>query len=192
MIVYDEVLGNIHETPWTDKLNDAVIESVFLDQWTAQKSRFLAKSDEGNDVAVAFKRHTEIKDGDIISWDDATRHAIVLRLKLNDVLVIDLKNWVNLSPDEIIRHCVELGHAIGNQHWPAVVKNDKVYVPLTVDKKVMLGVMDTHHFENVTYEFEQGQQVIPYMAPDEVRRLFGGAGHESHGLGGHHHHHHDL
>lgn len=189
MIVYDEVLGNIHETPWTDKLNDAVIESVFLDQWTAQKSRFLAKSDEGNDVAVAFKRHTEIKDGDIISWDDATRHAIVLRLKLNDVLVIDLKNWANLSPDEIIRHCVELGHAIGNQHWPAVVKNDKVYVPLTVDKKVMLGVMDTHHFENVTYEFEQGQQVIPYMAPDEVRRLFGGAGHESHGLGGHHHHH---
>lgn len=192
MIVYDEVLGNIHETPWTDKLNDAVIASVFLDQWTAQKSRFLAKSDEGNDVAVAFKRHTEIKDGDIISWDDATRHAIVLRLKLNDVLVIDLKNWANLSPDEIIRHCVELGHAIGNQHWPAVVKNDKVYVPLTVDKKVMLGVMDTHHFENVTYEFEQGQQVIPYMAPDEVRRLFGGAGHESHGLGGHHHHHHDL
>lgn len=192
MIVYDEVLGNIHETPWTDKLNDAVIESVFLDQWTAQKSRFLAKSDEGNDVAVAFKRHTEIKDGDIISWDDATRHAIVLRLKLNDVLVIDLKSWANLSPDEIIRHCVELGHAIGNQHWPAVVKNDKVYVPLTVDKKVMLGVMDTHHFENVTYEFEQGQQVIPYMAPDEVRRLFGGAGHESHGLGGHHHHHHDL
>ena len=189
MIVYDEVLGNIHETPWTDKLNDAVIESVFLDQWTAQKSRFLAKSDEGNDVAVAFKRHTEIKDGDIISWDDETRHAIVLRLKLNDVLVIDLKNWANLSPDEIIRHCVELGHAIGNQHWPAVVKNDKVYVPLTVDKKVMLGVMDTHHFENVTYEFEQGQQVIPYMAPDEVRRLFGGAGHESHRLGGHHHHH---
>ena len=189
MIVYDEVLGNIHETPWTDKLNDAVIESVFLDQWTAQKSRFLAKSDEGNDVAVAFKRHTEIKDGDIISWDDETRHAIVLRLKLNDVLVIDLKNWANLSPDEIIRHCVELGHAIGNQHWPAVVKNDKVYVPLTVDKKVMLGVMDTHHFENVTYEFEQGQQVIPYMAPDEVRRLFGGACHESHGLGGHHHHH---
>ena len=192
MIVYDEVLGNIHETPWTDKLNDAVIESVFLDQWTTQKSRFLAKSDEGNDVAVAFKRHTEIKDGDIISWDDETRHAIVLRLKLNDVLVIDLKNWANLSPDEIIRHCVELGHAIGNQHWPAVVKNDKVYVPLTVDKKVMLGVMDTHHFENVTYEFEQGQQVIPYMAPDEVRRLFGGAGHESHRLGGHHHHHHDL
>ncbi len=192
MIVYDEVLGNIHETPWTDKLDDAVIESVFLDQWTAQKSRFLAKSDESNDIAVAFKRHTEIKDGDIIAWDEDKKHAIVLRLKLNDVLVIDLKGWASLSSDEIIRHCVELGHAIGNQHWPAVVKHDKVYVPLTVDKKVMLGVMDTHHFENVTYEFEQGQQVIPYIAPDEVRRLFGGAGHESHGLGGHHHHHHDL
>ena len=72
------------------------------------------------------------------------------------------------------------GHAIGNQHWPAVVKGTKVYVPLTVDKKVMLSVMETHHIEDITYRFIEGTEVIPYLAPHEVRRLFGGAGHESH------------
>lgn len=191
MNVYEDIIGNVHEQTWADLLASADIESVYLDQWTAQKSRFLAKSDAGNSVAVALKRHTEIKDGDIIAWDADSRHALVLRLALNDVLVIDLSAWRALSVDEVLRRSVELGHAIGNQHWPAVVKGDKVYVPLTVDKKVMLGVMDTHRFEDITYDFTQGQSVIPFMAPHEIRRLFGGASHDSHGLGdGHHHHHH--
>lgn len=191
MTVYEEIIGNLHETPWAERLADAEIESVYLDQWTAQKSRFLTRSDQGNEVAVALRRHTEIKDGDIIEWDADKNHALVLRLALNDVLVIDLSAWAKLPAEDLLRRSVELGHAIGNQHWPAVVKGEKVYVPLTVDKKVMLGVMDTHHFEDVSYAFEQGQSVIPFMAPHEVRRLFGGASHHSHALGdeGHHHHH---
>lgn len=190
MKVYEEIIGNIHDAKWAEELHDAEIVSVLLDQWTAQKSRFLAKSDSGEDVAVALKRNTKLIDGDIIFWDKEANQAIVIKLMLNDVLVIDLSKWSTLSTEELIHRSVELGHAIGNQHWPAVVKGEKVYVPLTVDKKVMLGVMDTHHFEDVTYEFEQAQSVIPYMAPHEVRRLFGGAGHDSHGLEGHHHHHH--
>lgn len=190
MTVYDEILGNIHETPWADKLADADIESVYLDQWTAQKSRFLAKSDKGTEIAVALKRNSEITDGDIVAYDEGAKTAVVLRLALNDVLVIDLSKWASLSPEELLSHAVELGHAIGNQHWPAVVKGTKVYVPLTVDKKVMLGVMDTHHFEDVTYDFEKATTVIPYMSPVEIRRMFGGASHGSHGLDEHHHHHH--
>jgi urease accessory protein len=50
----------------------------------------------------------------------------------------------------------------------------QVYVPLTVDKTVMRSVMETHHLEGLTYTFRPGQAVIPYLAPHEVRRLFGG------------------
>ncbi|MDE5612816.1 MAG: urease accessory protein UreE, partial [Odoribacter sp.] len=49
------------------------------------------------------------------------------------------------------------------------------YVPLTVDKKVMQSVMDTHHFEDISYEFQPGQEIIPFLAPHEIRKLFGGA-----------------
>ena len=84
------------------------------------------------------------------------------------------------DPETMIRRSVELGHAIGNQHWPAVVKGTQVYVPLTVDKKVMLSVMETHHLEGITFEFHQGLEIIPYLAPHELRRLFGGSGHERH------------
>ena len=74
-----------------------------------------------------------------------------------------------------MRTCVELGHALGNQHWPALIKGDHVYVPLTVDRKVMASVMNTHRFEDIRYEFVPGSEVVPYLAPHESRRLFGGA-----------------
>jgi urease accessory protein len=74
-----------------------------------------------------------------------------------------------------MRTCVELGHALGNQHWPALMKGACVYVPLTVDRKVMSSVMNTHRFEGLRYEFVPGGEVVPYLAPHESRRLFGGA-----------------
>lgn len=181
MKVYTEILGNMNlSDEWKEKLENAEIDYIFLDQWTAQKSRFLGKGMSGNEYPIALARHTQIVDGDVISFDPETGKAAVLRIELSPVLVIDMEGLKDKDPETIIRVSVELGHAVGNQHWPAVVKGAKVYVPLTVDKKVMLSVMETHHIEGISYEFQKGMEIIPYLAPHEIRRLFGGAGHESH------------
>ena len=181
MKVYSEVLGNENlSQEWKDKLAGADIDFVFLDQWTAQKSRFLGKGLSGKEYPIALARHTQIVDGDIVDYDPEKNTAVVLKIELSPVLVVDLGGLAASKPEDIIRISLELGHAIGNQHWPAVVKGTKVYVPLTVDKKVMLSVMETHHIEGITYDFQKGVEVIPYLAPHEIRRLFGGAGHESH------------
>lgn len=196
MQIFTEILGNINESEeWKNKIAEAETDMIFLDQWTAQKSRFLAKGTSGEEYPIALARHSQVKDGDVIFFDPEEKKAAVLRIELNPVLEVDLAGIAGRTPEEIIRISLELGHAIGNQHWPAVVKGTKVYVPLTVDRKVMLSVMETHNIEGITYEFRKGQEVIPYMAPHEIRRLFGGAGHESHSHEhdhGHivHHHHH--
>lgn len=181
MKVYNEILGNMNlSEEWKEKLENAEIDFIFLDQWTAQKSRFLGKGVSGEEYPIALARHSQIVDGDIIDYDPESGKAVVLRIELSPVLVIDMSGLSGGSPEEIIRISVELGHAIGNQHWPAVVKGTTVYVPLTVDKKVMMSVMETHHIEGIKYDFQKGMEVIPYLAPHEIRRLFGGAGHESH------------
>lgn len=192
MTVYTEILGNVnHDEQWARKLEGFDVDYVILDQWTAQKSRFLGKGLNGEEYPVALKRHTQVVDGDVIAYDPENKKAVVLRIELSPVLVIDLSTLLKEDPETMLRRCVELGHAIGNQHWPAVVKGAKVYVPLTVDKKVMLSVMETHHLEGIEYEFQKGLEIIPYLAPHEIRRLFGGAGHESHAHvhaePGHHH-----
>lgn len=187
MKIYTEIIGNIHQSPeWQAKLANAEVEYVYLDQWTAQKSRFLAKGEKGIEYPIALKRHSQVIDGDIIDYSPQENTAVVLRIELSPVLVIDMGGLAVKDPETMIRISVELGHAIGNQHWPAVVKGTKVYVPLTVDRKVMLSVMETHHIEGITYEFQKGLEIIPYLAPHEIRRLFGGAGQESHSHEGGH------
>lgn len=178
MKIHTAIIGNTHAPEWAERAAEADIETVELDQWTAQKSRFVAPGDRGNEYAVALERHSQLLDGDILEYDPAKRRMTVLRIRLNDVLVADLGELAAERPEEIIHIALELGHAIGNQHWPAVVKGTKVYVPLTVDKKVMESVMHTHRIEHVRYSFQPGSEVIPYLAPHEIRRLFGGASHD--------------
>ncbi|WP_059026446.1 urease accessory protein UreE [Gabonibacter massiliensis] len=186
MQIFSEVIGNMISDPtWAEKLKNSAITYLDLDQWTAQKSRFIAKSDHA-EYAVALKRHSQIENGDVLEYNPESNSAVVIRIDLKPVLVIELKKIAQKKPEEIIRKCIEIGHAIGNQHWPAIVKKDKLYVPLTVDKKVMTSVMDTHHFEDITYEFQPGKEVIPFLAPHEIRQLFGGSTQEI----PHHHHEH--
>ena len=172
--LFTSVAGNRHEPAWAERLAQATIERLVLDQWTAQKSRFVAHTDSGEEVAVALRRPERLHDGDILRYDPQTGRALVVSLALNEVLVIDLEGLQEFPLAVQQERLFELGHAIGNQHWPAVIRHKKVYVPLTVDRKVMLSVIESHHLEGVECHFEAGGEVIPYLAPHEVRRLFGG------------------
>lgn len=175
MVVIESILGNINAPEWADRLAASEIDVLEIDQWEAQKSRFRKVTTKGADVAVSVDRGTYLRDGDVLLWDAETHSALVARIEVRDVMIIHLDELVHLPPEVARRTCVELGHAMGNQHWPALVKGNLVYVPLTVDRKVMVSVMDTHHFDGIRYEFVSGREVVPYLAPHESRRLFGAA-----------------
>ena len=175
MLIVELIQGNQNDEDWKRRLTGGTLDALELDQWQAQKNRLRTKTRAGQDIALSLDRHTQLRDGDILVWDESTRCGVIGRIQLQDVLEIDLSAVKNLEGDESLLLCFELGHALGNQHWPAIVKGDKVYVPLTVDRKVMASVMRTHAFSNITYRFLPGTEIIPYLAPHESRRLFGGA-----------------
>ena len=180
MKIYQEIIGNLHSPEWAARAKEARTEYLDLDQWTAQKSRFVARSDRSNEYAVALRRHTQIADGDILEYAPGEGRIVAVRIRLSDVLVADLSALAAESPERMIRTAVEFGPAAVNQHWPAVVKGMQVYIPLTVDRKVMQSVMRTHRLEHIVFEFRPGSEIIPYLAPHETRRLFGGTGPDSH------------
>jgi len=151
------------------------VDPLALDHWEAQKNRFRKKTAAGVEVAVSLDRGTFMRDGDVLLYDAAAGRAVIARISLRDVMVVHLDELASHSPEIAMRTCVELGHAMGNQHWPALVKGTRVYVPLTVDRKVMASVMNTHRFDGIRYEFVPGGDIVPYLAPHESRRLFGGA-----------------
>ena len=175
MQVIETLLGNAEDPSWKARLENARVDVLSLDQWQAQKNRFRRKTDGGIDLAISLERNIHLHDGDVLFWDNASRLAIITRIQLKDVMVIRLDGVLLQAPDLLGRTCLELGHALGNQHWPAVVKGTSVYVPLTVNQQVMNSVMKTHAFEGITYEFVPGKTVIAYLSPHESRKLFGGA-----------------
>jgi urease accessory protein len=177
----DAICGRATEGSWPAELKDAYRDVLVLDQAEAQKSRLRKRTEGGVEVGISLDRGTQLHDGDILFWDQVNRLAIVTRVDLKDVLVIDLSALLDGPREVSLARCVELGHALGNQHWAAVVKGMKVYVPLTVARTVMASVMKTHSLEGVTYAFAPGAEVIPYLAPHEARRLFGAAEGHLHG-----------
>ena len=175
MILIEKVLGNSREPEWAERLATGTVETLPLDHWEAQKNRFRKKTASGVEVAVSLDRGAFLRNGDILLWDAATRRGVVAQISLRDVMIVHLDETATQPPEIAMRICVELGHALGNQHWPALVKDTRVFVPLTVDHKVMAAVMKTHRFEGIRYEFVPGEDIVPYLAPHESRRLFGGA-----------------
>lgn len=175
MILIEAVLGNANDPEWTDRLAAVNVDRLELDHWEAQKNRFRRKTNGGLEIAVSLDRGAFLHDGDVLLWDEETARAVVAQISLRDVMIIHLDGLAELAPEIGMRSCVELGHALGNQHWPALMKGARVFVPLTVDHKVMDSVMKTHGFEGVRWEFRPGGEIVPYLAPHESRRLFGGA-----------------
>ena len=208
MEIIDSVLGNAADALWKGRLEGAHIDWLELSQWDAQKNRFRKNTAGGRPMAVALERGHILRDGDILEWDEEENRAVVCRIRLCLVMVLDLSALASLPMENLLASAVRLGHALGNQHWPAVVKGSLVFVPVTTDKEVAASVMDTHAVPGVTYVFLAGEDVLAMLDEHEARRLFGGAeqgghghAHEallSHGFGrehryggehGHHEHH---
>ena len=176
MILIEHILGNAKKDPsWKQKLEGANVDLLVLDQREAQKSRCRRTSLGGRDLGISLERNVVLGDGDILLWDEPTNTAVVVQLNLRDVMVIDLKELKQQPLDVLIKTSFELGHALGNQHWKAVTKHNEVYIPLTVETKMMDSVMRTHGFEHLPYAFVAGAEILPLLTTSEARLLFGGA-----------------
>ncbi|MEW5423023.1 urease accessory protein UreE [Amorphus sp. 3PC139-8] len=196
MILVEEKLGNLHDSVWQERAQAATIDPLVIEQWEAPKNRLRKASEGGVELAISLPRDQHLHDGDVLYHDAQTNVIVVARVALKEVLVIELEGLDELAPVEILRIAFELGHGLGNQHWPAVIKGSTVYVPLSVDQKVMASVMRTHAFEHVKTRFAPGEEIAAKLDAREVRMLFAGADatphhhhpdtHE-HGHGHHHH-----
>jgi len=192
MILVEKKLGNLTDEVWRHRAQHAHVDPLVLEQWEAPKNRLRKASQGGIELAIALPRAEHLQDGDVLYFDEVRNILVVARIALKDVLVIELEDLESLSPTEILRTCFELGHGLGNQHWPAVIKGSTVYVPLSVDQKVMASVMRTHAFEHVKTHFAPGEEIAAKLNAKEVRMLFAGADatpHHHHVDGDHEHAH---
>jgi urease accessory protein len=171
MIVVEEILGNLGEDARLRDLHQRCqaaggAEALELTPLEAQKGRLRTVSGKGTPLGLSLGRGTVLRDGDVLYLNEAEGRMIVARLKPEEVLIITVKPAA--SPAELLRVAVQLGHVLGNQHWPVKIEGTSVYVPVSVDKKVMETVLKTYDLHGIDYRFEQGSVgVIPRVVPHE-------------------------
>lgn len=171
MIVVESVIGNLGEDARLRDLHQqwratGRVETVELTPLEAQKGRLRTVTDEGTPLGMSLGRGTVLRDGDVLYLSELEGRMIVARLKPEEVLIISVKPAA--SPAELLRVAVQLGHVLGNQHWPVKIEGTSVYVPVSVDKKVMETVLKTYDLPGIEYRFEQGSVgVISRAVPHE-------------------------
>ncbi|WP_172123254.1 MULTISPECIES: urease accessory protein UreE [unclassified Devosia] len=171
MILIEKTLGNIKDRNW----EGAEVEQLVLEQWEAPKSRLRKRTESGLELAISLPRSEHLHDGDVLYHDPVARRIVVATIAMREVMVIEMEDFKGMSAAEILSIGFELGHGLGNQHWPAVIKGTTIYVPVSVDRKVMSSVMRTHAFRHATMHFEPGEVVAERLDPSEARLLFAGA-----------------
>ena len=80
MIIIEKTLGNAVDPVWADRLRDAHVDLLHLDQWEAQKSRLRKTTESGVELALSLDRTTHLHDADILAWDAEKNVAIVARM----------------------------------------------------------------------------------------------------------------
>ena len=170
MQLVEKVLGNSKDPAWKAKLDGVEIDVMELSQWDAQKNRLRKDTRGGQTIAVSLDRDAFLHDGDVLVWDEGAKRAVVCKIDLCEVLIIDLSGLKKLPPDEMVERSVQLGHALGNQHWPAIAQGGFLYVPMTVNRLVMNSVMNTHHFKDITFDFAPGSEIVDRLEPAQAAR----------------------
>ena len=170
MLVVEHVLGNAHTDTELRVLSERAeaagrLETLRLTPLDAQKGRFRTTTDQGTPVGLSLGRGTVLRDGDVLWLEPATERMLVVRMAPEEVLVVSVKH--RGDPADLFRIGLQLGHVLGNQHWPVKVEGTTVYVPVTVDKRVMASVLKTYRLQGIEYRFEQASVgAIPRTVPE--------------------------
>ena len=69
MILVETILGNVGDREWATRLSAGSVDTLALDHWEAQKTRFRKKTASGVEIAVSLDRGTFMRDGDVLLWD---------------------------------------------------------------------------------------------------------------------------
>ncbi len=155
MLVIRQVLGNVREDLLWGTRSEAAraankLDTVMVEPRDVEKRRLRAVSSFGVELGIALDSGQNLRNGDVLEYDPDSGEMMVVGLSGQRLLVLTIEDG---EPDEIVERGIRLGHALGNQHWPAVVDGRRVEVPVQIDESVVSTVLESHNLDGVTYEF---------------------------------------
>jgi urease accessory protein len=134
MILADTIHGNVNrdaslERRYEEYAEAGNVEHVRIDPDERKRSRLRTETDAGTEVGIVVADKPGLNAGDVVVLDD--ERMIVVAFEKREALVIA---YPDRAPADALVAATRLGHVIGNRHWDLLVRDGRLYVPLTEDR----------------------------------------------------------
>ena len=130
--VADRYLGNIKEdqelaTQVTQARDTHVgkghqLLTVTIERKDCRKGRIFTQAASGQAVGIVKGRDWQLRDGDVLSTH--SNHLVLVSLQKQQVIALQFDPTASNSSVQL----VNLGHTIGNHHWPITLRKDVLYI----------------------------------------------------------------
>lgn len=122
---------------------------VVLNQNDRAKGRIYTNTDCGVTIGIVKSRDLLLQSGDLFKTD--AQKLLLVRLEEPKCLVLDFSTW---QKDLIPIRLVYLGHVLGNHHYPIAIQDDKIYVELTTEPKILEQIINDVQIPGLEIRYE--------------------------------------
>jgi len=124
MLLIDRIIGDLKDPDLHHKLHEYEHHGMTLDfvrvtPTDLDRRRLRARTDQGEDLAIALSRQDRLFDGAILYLN--SDKAIVVRA--------EEQRWLRIVP-QTLRDALELGYLVGNLHWRVRFESEHILVSL--------------------------------------------------------------
>ncbi|ELS02271.1 urease accessory protein UreE [Xenococcus sp. PCC 7305] len=152
--IAQKYLGNITEDfaleqRLTIARNNNRYLEVFLQKNDLVKGRILVDSSSGVEIGIIKSRDLVVRAGDV--FETESENLVLIKLKSEKLMVLSFEDSLNNNYDMKL---VSLGHILGNHHYPIQIEQNKIYVRLITEAKVLIKMIEELDILGLKITFE--------------------------------------
>lgn len=169
--IADTYLGNVNdqaELAEKIKTEKAHVLQVRIARCDRIKGRIFTTALSGRSIGIVKDRNWLLRDGDVLATQSAetTTEYVLVNLKEQQVIAIRFEPGAHNHAVTLM----QLGHVLGNHHWPISVNEDILYVELVSDASLVEStvreVVENLNIQGlrITQESKAAQQAIDFSS----------------------------
>lgn len=145
-------LGNIQENvTLAEKLEGSkeLCLEVNLSQSDRGKGRIYTQSTSGMPVGIIKNRDWLLREGDMLETEQGK--LLLVHIQTQELMVLSFSESVASNAIDLIH----LGHVLGNHHYPIMVKDNKIYLQLIVDKERIEATIRNFNIPGLQIDYQE-------------------------------------
>ena len=169
--IADTYLGNVNDqAALAEKIEveKASVLQVRIDRCDRIKGRIFTTALSGRSIGIIKGRNWLLRDGDVLATQSAevTTEYVLVSLKEQQLIAIRFDPNAHNHAVKLM----QLGHVLGNHHWPITLCGDVLYVELLADASLVEStvqeVVETLGIRGlrITKESKSAQQAIDFAS----------------------------